>query len=228
MLDKIGVLLIHGFGGNTDEVKPFKSYLEKRGYFVLCPELKGHTGIRRDLCQSSYYDWLMSAESALIDLRKNCNLIVLIGFSMGGLIGLNLSTRHQLYAIAALNTPIYYWDFPRIATNIYQDIRLNKTTYLSNYIKSSLKYPLSSMISFRSLLAKTKGILKQVECPVFIAQGLQDDTVQHRSADYIYKSVSSKIKKLKYYKNADHLICHSQDKDMLFEDILGFIKNLSK
>jgi len=225
MSDKTGILLIHGFGGNTDEVKPFKDYLESRGYFVSCPELAGHTGLKRDLGLSSYTDWLFSAESALIDLIEDHGPIMVIGFSMGGLIGLNLSLRYQLQALATLNTPIYYWDFARIAGNIYQDARKGKSDYLKTYIKSSSKYPLAAMISFKRLLSLTKGLIHQVECPIFIAQGLLDDTVQQRSADYIYQSVSSSIKQLKRYEHADHLICHSQDRDVLFKDVLDFIEN---
>ena len=225
MSKKTGVLLIHGFGGNTDEVMPLKDHLESKGYFVSCPELAGHTGIKRDLGQSSYSDWLLSSESALIDLKENYDSIVVIGFSMGGLIGLNLSLKYQLEALATLNTPIYYWDIARIASNIYQDARKGKSDYLSTYIKSSLKYPLSAMISFKRLLSQTKSLMHQVQCPVFIAQGLLDDTVQQRSADYIYQSVSSTIKALKRYRHADHLICHSQDRDILFKDVLDFIEN---
>lgn len=225
MLNKPGILLIHGFGGNKDEVKPFKDYLAARGYLVSCPELKGHTGIKKDLGQSDYNDWLFSAESALIALQENCDQIVFIGFSMGGLIGLNLSVRYPLLALVTLNTPIYYWDIPRIAGNIYRDLRQNKTDYIKSYIKSSSKYPLSSMISFKLLLNQTKKMLHRVHCRLFIAQGLLDDTVQHRSADYIYSSVSSRIRQLTYYGNADHLICHSPDQDLLFGDVLGFIEN---
>jgi carboxylesterase len=225
MSDKTGVLLIHGFGGNTDEVKPFKDYLESRGYFVSCPELAGHTGLKRDLGQSNYSDWLFSVESALIDLQENYGPIVVIGFSMGGLIGLNLSLKYQLKALATLNTPIYYWDIARIAINIFQDVRKGKFDYLSAYIKSSLKYPMSAMISFRRFLSQTKSLMCQVECPIFIAQGLLDDTVQQRSADYIYQSVSSSIKQLKRYEHANHLICLSQDRDILFKDVLDFIEN---
>lgn len=225
MLNKTGILLIHGFGGNTDEVKPFRDYLEARGYLVSCPELKGHNGIRADLGQSSYTDWLWSAESALIALKESCTEIVVIGFSMGGLIGLNLSIKHHLSALITLNSPIYYWDIPRILSNILLNIRENRTDYIKSYIKSSFKYPFSSMISFRHLLSQTKGMLHSVDCPLFVAQGLLDDTVQKRSADYIYNAVSSKTRQLKFYKNANHLICHSQDRDIVFGDVFDFIKH---
>ena len=226
MLNKTRILLIHGFGGNTDEVKPFKDYLEARGYLVSSPELKGHTGIKDDLGQSSYTDWLWSAESALIALKEDCTEIVVIGFSMGGLIGLNLSIKHHLAALITLNSPIYYWDIPRIFSNILKDIRQNRMDYMKSYIKSSFKYPLSSMISFRLLLSQTKAMLNRVDCPLFVAQGLLDDTVQKRSADYIYNAVSSKNRQLKFYGNANHLICFSQDRDILFGDVLVFIEHV--
>jgi esterase/lipase len=44
-----GCLIIHGFGGNYDEVSPLANRLEKAGYKVVCPALAGHTGRRSDL-----------------------------------------------------------------------------------------------------------------------------------------------------------------------------------
>ncbi|GAE86858.1 hypothetical protein JCM21531_187 [Acetivibrio straminisolvens JCM 21531] len=54
-----------------------------------------------------------------------------------------------------------------------------------------------------------------------------DDTVHHKSADYIYKNVSSKVKYVKYYENSNHIICHSIDSKDVFTDIENFIENIN-
>lgn len=52
-------------------------------------------------------------------------------------------------------------------------------------------------------------MIKNVRCPLFIAQALEDDTVKWKSADYIYKNAASEFKLIKYYKGSGHLICRS-------------------
>ena len=72
-------------------------------------------------------------------------------------------------------------------------------------------------------MIKTKPLFKQVRCPVLIVQGSLDDTVQYRSDDYIYSSVLSQQKMIKYYNNSNHIICQSNDNYEVFNDIFMFI-----
>lgn len=223
MKKEIGCLIIHGFGGSLEEVAPLSDYLCDKGFTVVCPKLKGHTGKRRDLNGVSYNDWINSAEEGLQKLESTCDSVILIGFSMGGLIAVNLAFRYKVDGIITLNTPIHYWDFKRILLNISQDIYNKKPTNTRRYIKSSLDKPLSSLINFKILLIKTKPLLREVKCPVFIAQALEDDTVQKRSAEYIYKNISSQNRFIKYYEGSGHLICLSGICNKVFYDIVEFI-----
>jgi carboxylesterase len=43
--NKLGCLIIHGFGGGIFEIESLADYLTERGYIAACPELKGHTGL---------------------------------------------------------------------------------------------------------------------------------------------------------------------------------------
>jgi carboxylesterase len=58
-------------------------------------------------------------------------------------------------------------------------------------------FPISALYNFKAVLIKTKPLLNQIGCPVFIAQGLRDDTVHKKSAEYIFENVSSKEKHIK-------------------------------
>lgn len=227
MGDKTGFLVIHGFGGNINEIRPLRAYLQNKGYIVLSPELAGHTGRRYDLYTVNYHDWIKSAERDLITLKQQCDKIVIIGFSMGGLIAFNLALKYPVHALATLNMPIYYWDINRILRNLYDDIKAKKNDYMKQYLKSAFQYPFTALFNFKRLLIKTKKILNRFDYPIFIAQGMLDDTVQHKSAEFIYNSVSSNIKEIKYYDHSNHLICHSPDKDILFNDVSSFMERIN-
>jgi carboxylesterase len=223
MVQKVGCLIVHGFGGRPAEVFPLADFLRTKGYEVLCPELKGHTGKRRDLHGVSYKEWIASAEEGLRKLQAECNTVVLIGFSMGGLIAVNLAAKHSAAALVTLNMPIYHWDVKRICINLLHDFRSGDFSNLCRYVRSTCALPLSALIHFKLILSRTKGLLKQVTCPVFVAQAMEDDTVQARSAQYIYDHVSSGTKAIQYYGNSGHLLCHSKACHDVFKDVAGFI-----
>jgi len=224
-IKQIGCLLIHGFGGNVDEVRPLAECLKIKGYKVESPLLTGHSGKRRDLKKCNYEDWIACAKECYDRLHAECDTIYLVGFSMGGLISFQLSVKCKVDAIVTLNAPIYFWDFKRVGLNILQDFKDRKPDNFRRYIKSSIGLPFGALINFRILLAKTKPILNQIVCPVFIVQGLEDDTVRQKSANYIFYHIASQHKKLRFYKNADHVILWSKASKVVIRDVVDFLED---
>lgn len=225
---KTGCLIIHGFCGNTSEIETLSRYLSDKGFITLCPVLKGHTGDRRALSRSNYKDWISSAEEGLKYLLKDCHKVVIIGFSMGGLIAADLALRYKVLGMVTLNTPIYYWDIARVFRNIINDLKSKNFSNVKRYKSSIFRTPFPALINFRILLQKARPKLRKVSCPIFIAQGLLDDAVRYQSADYIFKYTSSQRKTVKYYKNSNHLICLGTDSSQLFSDIENFLRDIEK
>lgn len=221
---EIGCLLIHGFCGNTKEVEHLAAYLEERGFFTLCTKLKGHTGNRRELSRTTYNDWIKSAEDSLIELRKKCEKIIIIGFSMGGLIATNLCTKYKAEIVAFISTPIYLFNFKRIVENLFSRTRIDgEKSFSRKYYKAWTTTPIKVLMNFTCLLIKTRRMFRMLDCPAFVAQGLNDDTVNWKSAGYIFNCVMSKRKSLKHYENSGHLILLGSDKNLLSQDLYEFI-----
>ncbi len=218
-----GCLIIHGFGGNYDEISPLASRLKSRGYKVACPALAGHTGRRGDLRKAGHADWTLSAERCLLQLMSRCHTVYIIGFSMGGLIAINLALQNQVAGIITINTPIHYWDLRKILCNIGRGLTGRGLAPIKRYLRATLKFPLRALLNFRILLGRTRPLVSDITCPVLVTQGLDDDTTRADSARYIYDGVSSKIKQVKFYKNAGHLMLHSPAAGEQIRDIEEFI-----
>lgn len=221
--EKQGCLLIHGFAGNTDEIAPMARMLEDNGYMTECPPLDGHSGKRKDLSNSDHRDWLASAEASLKKLQKECGKVVVIGFSMGGLIAANLAQTYDINSLMLLSTPYYYLDFKQFIRNTIADIREKKHMDLKRFLREAWSVSFKSMIHFMKFTSKTRLLFAKIKCPVFIGQGLQDDTVQSRSAWYIFSKVIHNNKFLKLYKNSRHQIFHGADQDEVMRDVLKFV-----
>jgi len=221
-----GCLIIHGFGGSADEVSPLASRLKSKGYKVACPGLKGHTGRRSDLKRAGYTDWIKSAERGLVELMPGCNFVFIIGFSMGGLIAVNLALKYDIAGIVTINTPIHYWDVRMILSNIVRGLVGRDFRIIKRYSRATVKFPVSALWNFRILLNKTKPLLSDIICPVLITQGLDDDTVRKSSAKYLFDSISSEIKRMKFYENSGHVMLHSPAAGNVIRDIEEFLERM--
>ena len=220
---KTKCLIIHGFGGGVHEIKPLAEYMIGLGYDVVCPILKGHSANRKDMNKATYLDWIDSAERELLRLKEMGDEILLIGFSMGGLIAFNLACKHNINAIVTINTPIFYWNIYQVFLNLVDDMKNKKCNHIKRYLQAKNNSPFLAMFQFLLLLHQTKPKLEKVNCPILIIQAEDDDTVRRKSVDYIYKHASSDRKKIKYFPKGGHLILLSPMAEQVFLCVEDFI-----
>ncbi len=201
-MSQIGILILHGFAGEVREVLPLARALQEEGYIIECPTLEGHGLGRQALGKSTRHDWLFSAEEGYKRLTMRAERIVVIGFSMGGLLALHLAAKYPVEYLFTLNTPYYYWDIRQAVRKLTTDFR----THFPRYISGATRIPMSSMLQFRRLLQETKQLMPQVTCPYAILQGEQDDTVQAISAEHLRQQVGSQHISVDYFPRSDHLL----------------------
>ncbi|MGE5580903.1 MAG: alpha/beta hydrolase [Bacillota bacterium] len=229
MQAKRGCLVIHGFLGSTDDVKPLVDHLAGiPGLAVKCPTLPGHGNNQNELPRVTYHDWIGCAEMNLRELRKTCDKVSLVGFSMGGLIAVNLAVRHEIDRLALLNTPVYVGNIRRIAFNVLEDLRRGDLANLRRYRRgAALRPPVRTLVralgNFLDLLRTTKGLFPMVACPTFIGQSEKDDTVLPKSAGFIFRNISSKEKVHMRYPDSGHVILHEPDRDATIADVTAFL-----
>jgi carboxylesterase len=227
----IGCLCIHGFTGSPYEVAPLVSFLEKRtDWLLVVPTLPGH-GDTLSLKGISYTQWLEHAEKELKWLLSKCEIVYVIGFSMGGLIASYLATMYPIDKLVLLSAAAYYINFKQLAEDI-KEIVLDsiKGSLASNelflrYKKKITATPIGATIQFRKLVSQVRPMLPQVHCPTLIAQGESDGIVPMKSAQYLYEYIGANTKEILYIPGSKHHICHCEQNERLFEKILSFLHN---
>ncbi|AFM41132.1 esterase/lipase [Desulfosporosinus acidiphilus SJ4] len=219
-----GCLIIHGFAGSRREIDSLVTRLNENGLPTSVPVLAGHESSRRELARAKYTDWIQSVFAAYNDLEKQCNNVVVMGFSMGGLLGIQLCQAHKIKALVLINTPIYYLNLKRVFLNLGCDFRFYARKYL---VSSTNPPPFAALIQFLILLHKTKSLLKDTKCTSLIFQTLDDDVIKPKSANHIYANISGH-KTLKLYPTGGHLVLLTETGERIGEEIYGFLEGLKR
>jgi carboxylesterase len=223
-IKEVGCLILHGFCGSQKEIKPLVDALTAKGYQVACPTLKGHTGAREDLIGVTYEEWLESARVAFRNIQASCGKVVIIGFSMGGLLAINLAREYKPAGLVTINTPIYIWALRQIVANIREDFRSKTFRHLEYYVNSARRAPFAAQWQFLLLLWKTKPLISKLNISkALILQVADDSTVKPKSADFIYKNLKSLDKNLKYYRQGGHLVLLSPVAPQVIDDVEKFL-----
>ncbi|PIC65093.1 carboxylesterase [Sporosarcina sp. P13] len=224
-----GVLFIHGFTGGPFEVAPFRHFLKSHtDWQIAVPVLPGHE-LGKGVQKGSMESWVMAAELELQRLLKEVDQVIVIGFSMGGLIAMYLTLRYPIKKLVLLSAAAKYIS-PRI---LAEDARIMiKVSRRKNYPTDSFYHlynyklthtPIRAAIEFLRVVRLVKPYHHEVKTPVCLVQGKQDGIVPAITADVLYEQLGSARKQLIYSEHGKHHICYSDDRNIWFEKVLHFL-----
>ncbi|MDX9871774.1 MAG: alpha/beta fold hydrolase [Clostridia bacterium] len=218
-------VIIHGFGGGLKEIAYLKEFLQRNNQTVETILLAGHGVSKKELGDSTYLEWLSSADRAFRRITRQYDSVTLIGFSMGGLIATYLANKYQAEKIVLVNTPVYFWNVQVILKSVLQDLRQNRRDHIRYYQRAFARTPVRSGLQFLHILAKGKEWFQHIKCPTLILQCRDDESVKPKSAAYIESKIKAEST-LKYYEGGCHQIFSNacDCRESACRDILGFIK----
>jgi carboxylesterase len=230
----IGCLCIHGFTGGPYEVEPLAQYLRERtNWLIETPCLPGH-GEQLQLKGVTYDQWLQAAEEELQKLLNKCDIVYLVGFSMGGVIAGYLATKYSVQKLVLLSAAVYYINPRQMFSDIRGMVRdsftgrLKENPLFVRYKTKIIHTPLTATLEFRKLVSEIRPMMKEISVPTLIVQGEKDGIVPLKSAHYLYETIRSPVKNLLFLPSSGHHICHGPDRQQLFVAVEKFLKeNLS-
>ena len=87
----VGVVVLHGFTGCPQSMRPWAQALADAGHTVRLPLLPGHGTRWQDLNRTTWPQWYGAARDAFSELRSRCRAFFADGLSMGGALALRLA-----------------------------------------------------------------------------------------------------------------------------------------
>ena len=230
---KRAVLLLHGFTGNTNDVKRLGKYLSDRNYTVHAPLYKGHGGGPDLLIQSQPAEWWDSVMEGYDDLRNRGYVeIAVAGVSLGGIFSLKLGEERPTKAIVTMSAPAMSKSTDSLQNRIvdyaisYKKLSGTYDEAVDSRTKIAELMKMPSLNYLQSMINETSEKLNVIQTPVHILRGLEDDEYYCESADLIYSSVNSRIKSVKTFINSGHILTLGKERELVFEEIYRFFEGL--
>jgi carboxylesterase len=233
-----GCLLLHGFTGTPQNVRPLADYLARRGLTVSAPRIAGHGTSVDDLDATGPEDWLGTAEQALTDLRKSCRGIVVCGISLGGTYTLELARRHpDLLGVVVMAAPIL--DIEALEPVVKDPNRPKTITApwasvggLTNDIASGgivyLEMPLAALERGMGLIRQVREGLSEVRCPTLLIYGDGDQIVDRANGPYVLEHVGSASKRLLPLADSAHEVTLDHDRERIMVEVFDFVREVSR
>jgi carboxylesterase len=227
---RVGVLLIHGFGGSPRSLQELALRLVDAGYSVALPLLTGHGLTPEAMEASRWTDWTADVERAFEWLEERTDALFLCGLSMGGTLALWLAARHpEVAGLVTINAlirhpreraiPLLCWlGHPRWAKAVGNDAKCEGVDE-----KAYARLPVRSAKELALLSRDVRSKLGSVKCPVLVFSSSVDHIVPPANQRELYESIASADKTLVELHDSYHLATMDNDKEFVFARTLDFI-----
>jgi carboxylesterase len=229
----VGALLVHGLNGSRSDMAELDDFLTNRGILTVNMLLPGH-GLRvQDLLSTGWEDWAQAVREELSLLKERCDVVFLVGHSLGGALVLHVAAHNKdIAGIVVMCAPLHLYPWLKHAVGIAkyitpllptvrEDVRDPEARrHTRDVYRWTPMRPVESMLQY---LPKLREELSQVTMPALIMTALHDHVVPARDSREIYRRIGSREKHLVTLHRSYHVIMKDHDRQEVFDKTLAFI-----
>jgi carboxylesterase len=229
----IGVLLVHGLNGSRSDMEELEQLLQDRGMLTYNMLLPGHGAHIREMLSTGWHDWADAVRNELLALKQRCDVVFIVGHSLGGALVLHVAAHEEVAGIVAMCAPIHMHPLTRYAVRIgkfltplvptmREDVRdpEARRRYTRDVYRWTPMRPVESMLQF---LPTLRAELPNITAPALIMTSIHDHVVPARDGREIYRHIGSKEKHLVTFHHSYHVIMKDFDRKEVFAKTIAFI-----
>jgi len=235
---KVACLLVHGFGCGPIQMREIAENLCKWGFAARGILLPGHCRNMGGHSFTAHHDWIAKVEFEYHQLKRAYREVVVIGFSLGALLTLQLSMQYSPEKIILMGTPLYlireYLPISSVISICKNFVKRVKTWKRRCYMESDgytgyLHQPIDTHFSIPALYGLTKIItavnpgLKEIKSPALVIHSKKDLIAAPASARHVMRHLGSDYKRLVWLEQSHHLVMYDKEKDVVFRAIKEFV-----
>jgi carboxylesterase len=240
----VGVVCVHGFTGTPFEVRYLGEQLARGGFQVHGLRLPGHGTQLTDLDGTTWHDWADAVEKAFDTMRLSCRKVVVVGQSLGGLLGLHLAARcPDVAAVASLAAPLWLdglggqvaalaangtlarvmpW-FTKVPKFSGSDVR-DKKARAANPCYDAI--PLKALGELVRYMQVVDASLDQITQPVLVLHATQDHTAPVACAYRIAER--ARAQRVRILPQSYHLIAADVERDIVADEVISFVRRTTR
>lgn len=228
----VGILLVHGFTGSPHSMRPLAQRFMKLGYAVEMPLLTGHGTHWKDLRDSTYEQWLASAEQGYRRLTDQGLRVVVIGMSMGGTVATHLSARLPVLGTAIINP--YMVDVnplmrhAGVVSKLLPALKsVGSDIAIPGVSEGAYRLtPTASVYQLHLLGAETRELLPRLKAPVLCLRSLGDHTVSDSSHKYFLEHCSAPVE-FRWLTRSYHVATLDYDAEYVLASLQDFVTEIA-
>lgn len=249
---KGAVLLFHGLTGSPFELKKYGQFLYNNGYDVFAECLPGHGENFKDIYTVKYQDWLDFAYSGFCRLKENYDNVFVSGLCLGAVLALAVAEKYssELNGIISLSTTLYldgwrlpwykcfmpfalstvlrfYYSYPECEPHGVKNLK-TRTAIKKILEKGDVgmnDFPMTGFYELLKLSAYVRKELTKVKAPILLIHSKDDDLTSTKSAEIVYKNISSDDKEYILLYDSYHMVLYDNEKEFVFNKSLDFIES---
>jgi carboxylesterase len=201
--DRRGALVIHGFTGCPQSMRPLAEAFAAVGFTVELPRLPGHGTTPEDMAKYRWADWTAAVEAAYQDLAKRTSKIVVAGLSMGGSLTLWLAEQHpEIAGIVVINPVVESDDFGPFVEGAAallaggQKFMPGVAGDIADPDSKELGYDRIPNVTIKPLIDGVSAVkrgLNAIKCPALILHSLQDHIVPPGSTNILKERLKGSV-----------------------------------
>ena len=214
-------LLVHGFPGTPAEVRPLAAALHAQGWTVHAPLLPGFGPQIHDLFTYHQEAWVTAVQDAQRALRADYETVLLLGYSLGGAIALNVAAQTPPDGLALLAP---FWQIGGSATaflwrgirQLFPEIQIFKWVDFSNpniqrvfenwrrvvdlddpEVQTALqeiRVPARFIDEVLALGQAAKTAAPAIGLPTLVVQGSQDKTIAPKATHELLRALNGQAR----------------------------------
>jgi carboxylesterase len=235
-----GCLLVHGFTGTPEEMRPLGDALAAAGFPILGVRLAGHGTSVDDLARTQWTDWVASVEDGFTRLARDSERVAVAGLSMGAVLALHLSaTRPAEVAALVLcataltiadprtrllpllhRTPWIGRRYARIPKRGGRDIADAAARAAS---PSYDAMPLGAVVQFLRLQAIVRSELRAVTPPALLLHGRHDHSAPLANLEQVRRGISSQWVESHVLERSWHVITVDAERELVGRLAVDFL-----
>lgn len=228
---RTGVLVLHGFTGNPQSMRPLAEVIANAGYSVECPRLPGHGTTVEDMMTTDWSDWSGAANAAYEALAGRCDRVAVVGLSMGGGLTAYVAQRHPDVAALVFINALVKPPVKELRDGLDALLESGMTTMES--IGSDIKkegskeasYNATPLACAKSLFAgidDVYGGLSSIAAPSLVLSSREDHVVTSDNSEDLVRLLQGPVEHL-WLENSYHVATLDNDAAYIESTVVDFL-----